>query len=560
MAENWTLENLTAAWTARGLDRRELFRLLGAGAGAAAMTTLLTAPVAGAAPAPQEGGTQVSIEWRKPQTLGPLFSTAGFEQQVERAILGSLVRMSDQLQPTGDLAETIEASPDATTFTFRLRQNAAFSDGTPLTSADVVFTFTRALDPRVGSIWTARLSGIAGSAEFAAGTAETVSGITAPDDYTVVFTLSGPDAAFLTILSDFCGLGILPRHILESVAPEELVNHPFNLAPNVGAGPYQFVEYATDQYLHLRANPNFWGGQPAVSDIYCRIINAETAVGELEQGGLDLMSVSIQDIERLSAVEGITVVSIPSPSMDSISCNLDNPLFQDKRVRQAMMYGIDRAGIVEAIYGGNAIVRNSPIFGPEWMGTPEGLNEYAHDQDMARQLLTDAGWDTEREVQMMYNPAGSATFNQMVPIIQAQLGEIGMKIVLQQYDNAGINQRLITDHDYEIYIGGGGVYGADPNISSRYYLSTAHTPTGANSLWYSNPQVDELYAQGRQAGDQAARREIYVQLAQLLNDECPSVYLWSPNTSFAFSNRLLNFVPPSYVDNRLWQAEQWAIG
>ncbi|HEV2529324.1 MAG TPA: ABC transporter substrate-binding protein [Thermomicrobiales bacterium] len=560
MAEHWTLENLTAAWTERGLDRRELFRLLGAGAGAAAITTLLTTPVAGAAPAPQEASTQVSIEWRKPQTLGPLFSTAGYEQQVERAILGSLVRMSDALQPTGDLAETIEASPDATVYTFRLRQNAVFSDGTPLTSADVVFTFTRALDPRVGSIWTARLSGIAGAAEFGAGTAETVSGITAPDDHTVVFTLSGPDAAFLTILSDFCGLGILPSHILGEVAPEELVNHPFNLAPNVGAGPFQFVEYATDQYLHMRANPNFWGGQPAVSDVYCRIINAESAVGELEQGGLDLIAVSIQDIERLSAVEGITVVSIPSPSMDSISCNLDNPLFQDKRIRQAMMYGIDRAGIVEAIYQGNAIVRNSPIFGPEWMGIPEGLNEYAYDPDMARQLLTDAGWDTEREVQMIYNPAGTATFNQMIPIIQAQLGEIGMKIVLQQYDNAGINQRIITDHDYEIYIGGGGVYGADPNISSRYYLSTAHTPTGANSLWYSNPTVDDLYAQGRQAGDQAARREIYVQLAQLLNDECPSVFLWSPNTNFAFRNRLTNFVPPSYVDNRLWQAESWAIG
>ncbi len=557
MAERWTLETLSRVWEERGLDRRELMKLIGAGAGMTALTTLFTA--AGPASA-QDATKQINIEWRKPQTLGPLFSTAGYEQQVERAVLGSLVRMSDKLQPTGDLAETIDVSPDATQYTFHLYQNAMFSDGTPLTSKDVLFTFQRALDKRTGSIWTARLAGIAGAAEYGSQQAETVSGLTAPDEHTVVFTLAKPDAAFLTILADFCGLGILPEHILGTVAPEELVNNAFNLAPTVGAGPYAFVQYATDQYAELRANDSYWGGRPAVDSIFMRIINAESAVAELEQGGLDLIAVAVQDIERLSQNENVTLVSVQSPSMDSISCNLDNPIFQDKRVRQAMMHAIDRANIVKEIYQDNAVVRNSPIFGPEWMGTPEGLNEYPFDPDMARQLLGDAGWDSSRDVQMMYNPAGTATFNQMIPIIQAQLGDVGMKITLQQYDNAGVNQHLITDHDYEIYIGGGGVYGADPNVSSRYYLSNAHTPTGANSIWYSNEQVDQLYAQGRQTGDQAARREVYVQLAQLLNDECPSVFLWSPNTNFAFSNRLMNFLPPSYVDNRLWNSEQWTIG
>ena len=558
MAEQWNLETLARKWSERGLDRRELLRLLGAGAGVAAMTTLLTTPVPGSAR--QAAGGQISLEWRKPQTLGPLFSTAGYEQQVERAILGALVRMSDALQPTGDLAESIDVSPDATQYTFHLHQNAAFSDGTPLTSKDVLFTFQRALDQRTGSIWTARLAGIQGAAEYGSQQAETVSGLTAPDDYTVVFTLSAPDAAFLTILADFCGLGILPEHILGTVAPEELVNNAFNLAPTVGAGPYAFVQYQTDQYAELKANDAYWGGRPGVDSIFMRIINAESAVAELEQGGLDLISVSVQDIERLQQTEGITVVSVPSPSMDSISCNLDNPIFQDKRIRQAMMYAIDRASIVKEIFLDNAIVRNSPIFGPEWMGTPEGLNEYAFDPDTAKQLLSDAGWDSGREVEMIYDPSGKATFTQLIPIIQAQLGDVGMKIRLQQLDNAGINKRIINDHDYEIYIGGGGVYGADPNVSSRYYLSTAHTPTGANSLWYSNPTVDDLYAQGRQAGDQAQRRAIYVQLAQLLNDECPSIFLWSPNTTFAFRNRLLGFLPPSYVDNRLWNSEQWTVG
>ena len=556
MADEWNMDDLTAAWTARGLDRRELFRLIGAGAGLAAMTTLLTTPAPGAA---QAAGTQVNVEWQKPQTLNPLFSTAGFEQQVERAVLGSLVRMSDKLQPTGDLAATIDASPDAKQYTFHLQPNAAFNDGTPLTAKDVVFTFSRALDKRTGSIWTARLANIQGAAEYGAQQAQTVSGITAPDDHTVVFALTEPDAAFLVILADFCGLGILPEHVLGQVPPDQLQAHPFSLAPNVGAGPYTLAQYVSDQYAELRANDTFWGGRPKIDSIFMRIINADSAVAELEQGGIDLIAVAVQDIERLQQNPNLTVVSVPSPSMDSISCNLDNPIFQDKRIRQAMTYAIDRENVVKEIFKGNAIVRNSPIFGPEWMGTPEGLNAYAYDPDKAKQLLKDAGWDSGRSVQMMYNPAGNATFAQLVPIIQGQLADAGMKVTLQEYDNATINQHLITQHDYEIYIGGGGVYGADPNVSSRYYLSNAHTPTGANSVWYSNPQVDQLYAQGRQAGDQTQRRAIYVQLAQLLNDECPSVFLWSPNTNFAVNKRLQGFLPPSYKDNRLWQAEQWSV-
>lgn len=557
-SNSWNLERVASEWERRGLDRRELLKLVGAGAGASALFTLFTAPGGGQVAAQE--ADQVSIQWRKPQTLNPIFSTAGFEQQVERAIFGSLVRMSDKLEPTADLAADITASDDATVYTFSLQPKATFNDGTPLTSADVVFTFERALDKRVGSIWTGRLQGIKGAAEYGDQSAKSVAGIEAPDDHTVVFTLAKPDGAFLAILADFCGLGILPKHILGEVAPDQLVNESFNLAPKVGAGPYSFVTFETDQYLQLEANPNFWGDAPAVKNVYLRILDSEVAVAEVEKGSVDLVSISISDIERLQQNASLTVVSIPSPSMDSISFNLDKEYFQDKRIRQAATYAIDRANIVKEIYQDNAIVRNSPIFGPEWMGIPEGLNEYAYDPDKAKQLLTDAGWDSGRTVQMMYNPSGNKTFSDMIPIIQAQWADVGINIDLVQYDAAELNKHLVTDHDYEIYIGGGGVYGADPNISSKYYLSNGFTPTGGNSIWYANPDVDALYAQGREATSQDDRKVIYTKLAQLLNEESPSVFLWSPNTVFAFNNRLKGFLPPSYVDNRLWNVEDWSLG
>ncbi len=134
--------------------------------------------------------------------------------------------------------------------------------------------------------------GWSGAAEYADQTAETIAGLEAPDAQTVVLTLAAPDAAFLPSLADFTGLGILPKHILGEVAPEALIEDPFNLAPTVGAGPYNFVTYESDQYVELEANPTFWGTPPAIQKIFMRILLPDIAVAELESGAVDLISAS----------------------------------------------------------------------------------------------------------------------------------------------------------------------------------------------------------------------------------------------------------------------------
>lgn len=554
MADQRNPRRLAAAGAANGFDRRQFARLIGVGAGFGALSTLLPAVPSALAQGTAPG--QVNMEWGKPNTLGPLFSTAGSEQQVERAIFGALITISNTLVPTLDLAESVDVSPDNTVYTFTLREGVTFNDGAPLTSADVVFTFERALDLRVGSVWNGRLQGIQGAAEYGDQRADTVAGLEAPDERTIRITMTGPDSAFMPILADFSGLGILPKHVLGDVPPEQLVDHPFNLAPTVGAGPFSFVRYEADQFVELERNPAFWGEAPAVEKIFLRIVQPDIAVAELERGSIDIVAVSFDDLERLSGNPDLTVVSIESPSMDSISLNHAREYLQDKRLRQAMMYAIDRQSIADQIYKGMAVVRNSPIFGPDWMGVPKGLNEYAYNPDMARQLVADTGWDTNRTIELMFNPSGNATFANMVPILQAQLADVGIRVELLQLDSAGINEKLIQTEDYEMYIGGGGVYGADPNVSSRYYSSIGYT--GKSRGRYTNPRFDELYREGREAADEAARKTVYTELAVLLNDELPSIFLWSPNTNFAITKRLQGFLPPSYVGNRLYSAPGWS--
>jgi ABC-type transport system substrate-binding protein len=560
MAEYWNLERLAAEWTARGLSRRDLMRLVAGGAGTSAMLTLLGTHPEGAAA--QGSESQVNVLWKKPVTLSPLFSTSGSEQQVERLMFGALVKMSADLVPTPDLCASIDVSDDATVYTFKLKPGITFSDGQPLTAKDVVFTIERAVDKRTGSIWRGRLLGIAGAEAYGDQQADSISGIATPDDLTVQLTLSAPDAAFLPILCNFSGLGILPQHVLNDVAPDQLQAHAFSLAPNVSAGAYKFVQYQTDQYLELQSNPDYVGGAPQVQHLYLRILTVDVGTAQIETGELDLMALPVSEIERVKALPNVVVTTVPSPSLDFLALNVERPYLQNKQMRQAMMYAIDRAGIVKQVFQGEGEVINSPIFGPDWMGIPEGLNEYPYDPDKAKQLLDSSGFDKSQKLEILHLPVasgGSKEKDAAVAIMQQQLKQVGFNIDIRNIDVNELNTRYVEKADFDIFYNGGGVFRADPSISGSYFLTRNFTPNGGNASHYSNPQVDDLYAQGQAAGDQAQRKQIYTEIAKILNDEVPWIYLWSPNSIYAASSRLQGFVAPSYVDNKLWNAETWSV-
>lgn len=559
MANYWNLDRLTAEWEARGLDRRELLGLVAGGSALTAIITLIgTKPLtASAAPATQTATNQINMLWRQPVTLNPLYSTAGFEQQVERLMFGALVKMSADLVPTPDLAESIDVSDDSTVYTFNLHQDITFNDGEPLTAEDVVFTLERALDPAAAAIWRGRLLGIAGAEEFG-DTADSVSGIATPDDYTVEITLAAPDSAFLPILCNFSGLGILPQHVLGEVAPDQLQAHPFSLEPTVSAGAYQFGQFQADQFLELTANPDYFGGAPAIETIILRIVTPNVGISQLETGEMDLLSLPVNEAERVRTLPDVTVLSVPSPSMDFLALNLNREYLQNPELRKAMMHAIDRASIVASVLQGEGEVVNSPIFGPEWMGTPEGLQEYPFDPELAQQILADSGWDTSQVLQIMHIP-DQGVKDAVISIIQEQLRTVGIQSEILQVDVAELNRRYITENDFDIFYNAGGVFRADPSISGTYFLTRNFTPTGGNASHYSNERVDELYAEGQATGDPEARKAAYTEIAQILNEELPWIFLWSPNSLYAVSNRLQGFEPPSYIDNKLWNAETWTL-
>lgn len=396
---------------------------------------------------------------------------------------------------------------------------------------------------------------IAGAQEFADGTATTISGVETPDKLTVTITLAKPDGTFLLTLADYSGLGILPEHALKDIPPDQLKNKTY-LEPEVTAGAYDLVKYEVDQFIELARSVTYTPKRPALDRILLAIREPSVALGEMKIGDLDIMRIPLDEVETVAKMPDVSLVSVLSPSMDHIVFNLTRPYLQDKRLRQAMMYAIDRKSIVESLLRGRGEVVNSPIFGPEWMGTPDGLNTYDYDPAKAKALLAEMGWNASQKIVALTVTPGEWYGE----VVAQQINDVGIKFELQLVDVSQLlDQVLKADPIYDSFLNGGDTYRADPNIASLFYASDQFSPGGGNMCHYSNLKLDKLFTDGRASNDLVVRKKLYTRAAQILNEDVPNLFLWSPNSSFAVNKRVQGFAAPGYSDNRLWNADDWTV-
>jgi len=507
------------------------------------------------------------MAYNPPATLNPLFSTAGVDQGVERQIYGALVMMTHAAEPQMDLAETVEISEDATEYTFTLKEGLIFSDGVALTSEDVLFTYHSAIDPRTGSVWRGRLLALAGAETYDGVDVTEFEGLQAQDERTIKMTLSEPDATWLVTLGDFAGFCILPKHAFGDIAPEELQEAPFTFNPTPSAGAFLFDEYLPDQYLSLTRNDNYDPPKAYVDNFYLTILpQTVTALAALQNGEIDIMQLSVPDIDIVEQDPNLMVVSGPSLMLQWIIPNIQRPAFADKRVRQAMLYALDRETMVREIMKGQAQVINSPFFGWEWEeGEPEGLNPYEYNPDKARELLAEAGWNAgDHQITVHFIP-GNPLNDTLHNIIQQQFKDVGIEFELMSVDVPDFTNRLISGAkdgnpgDFDLIIGSGGVMGQDPNVLTRYFGTSSATPNGFNYGHYSNPVVDDLLVQGRGTTDVADRKRIYTEIAKIVNEEALWVYLWRLNSIYGVNQRIQGFVAPGHPGRVISSAHEWSV-
>jgi len=510
---------------------------------AAAPPAATTAPASkptAAAQAAATGGTLTPLWGATLAHVNPYQAVTNQQFQYFATVFSQLMLPSpDKTKIEPELA-TVTAAPDASSYTFKLDPKAKFHDGHPLTSADVAFSYTLALNQATKSNRLSRLSIIKGAADYSAGKADSVSGIVPLDDQTIRFDMDFPNALFL-LETD---LPVLPKHILGSVKPDELEKHPNMFESPLGSGPFKAVKNLTDQSSEIAANPDFYRGKPKLDKIVYRIVKqADAAQIALERGEVDYTSAPpnvIRDPEVLNhllGVQSLFLHRMNNPVSNTLGFNLRLDQWKDKRVRQAFAYAIDRKKIVDSLLGGNAEIVNSPIRHAFVGYKPK--NDYAYNPDKAKQLLTEGGWDPNREVLVSGLPPDSETERATRAAVQQQLQAIGVKTRWEELESSVWVGKFYNDHTHDmVWIPATNF--ADPHL----FLDFHFTSTSRNGVGYATPAFDALIDQGRRGKTPPERAEIYKTIGDQLNEDQPWIWLWSVADNYVFNRRVnIPFIP-----------------
>ena len=456
----------------------------------------------------------------------------------------------------GQLAESWEVSDDATSVTFHLHENTVWDDGTPLTANDIAFTYQTALHPAVGQGgWESRYKGIKGADAYIAGEADNIEGIVVVDDHTITFELAAPDVSIVPLMR----IGVVPAHAYEGVAPEDILDHPFTNAPTIASGPYRFVRFEPAQFIELEANPNYWGEPAKIQRVFLHLVEDITALAQLEAGELDIVGgyLDVTEVERMEALPHITVASESGWGIYALYANGFKDDLKDKRVRQAIMYAIDRESVLEAAFEGRATEIDSTFWGAAGWASPDDLNPYDYDPDKAKELLEEIGWDSERELKLqIINTTGPDP--RLAAVVQQNLADVGMRVTIKTITPAYLLPSIEDYENWDIGLVRGGRFPIDPNVSQVYFTSGAFW--NDRILDWNNNTIDALFAEGVQYGDQAQRQEVYFEIARIINDELPWMILAAPDVLYMHNKGLKGVVPTGNVSMIGWNLAEWEFG
>ncbi|MGB3444719.1 MAG: ABC transporter substrate-binding protein [Actinophytocola sp.] len=516
---------------------------------------LATGLVASACAGPQptqgagEGGSVSIVLYQKPKLFSPLEPAHGPDQQVMSLIYQSLMTSNPDLELVPQLAEKVDVNDDATEFTFHLRKGLKWSDGKPFSSADVLFTHQTLANPKSTSAASGNYQSVVGAKEVADGTEDSVAGLTAPDENTFVIRTASPNYGVLAQVGVYM---IMPEHILGDKPLDQLAKDPFFSDPTVGLGPFQFVRYEVDQYVELKKNPNF--PKPAsVDKVFLKPVTADVATAQLGTGEMDIAPVAPSDRETLESFGTLNFQKSKEGGFVRVGMNLTQKRFQDARVRQGLLTGIDRESIVDSALPEVGVARNSS-FDPSISG--DGIEDYAYDPGRARQLLTEGGWDFGQTVKLAWIPGSNPDRDAAAVAIQSQLKEIGVNVELAQVD-AGWSTEALAGPAFDMFMFGGGNYALDSwNVYTIVSCGTFF-PNGGNNVRFCDPELDAKMKEANATADEAQRDKLYGEAAKIDNRQVPYLWLYSPGGLWAVSDKVRNFTPLSPTGGGFWQPENW---
>jgi peptide/nickel transport system substrate-binding protein len=500
------------------------------------LIALLGALLLFAAPARAQDDKKVfKIGWAQdPQTLSPFVDYDEEDFRIWAINYDLLVNFSpDNLGPAPGLAESWDVSPDKKTVTFHLVKGAKWSDGEPITSKDVKFS----------------LEVLGGNGALFTGYTDNVTSVQTPDAETVIVKTKKPDARIVGGLFIY----MLPEHIWGKQSVKALTTTYKPQIPMVGSGPFVVTEFKRNRIIRMERNPNFRGEPPKFDEIQWIKYGSEDAVERaLTLGEIDMITeVQAATFDRLSKTKGIKTVKASSPSFTELAFNLCdkqhcpdakfNPAIQDRTVRQAIGFAVDRERINEIAsrntsFPGHGIL---PQYYKDYFQEPAGELDYPFDPDRAREMLDAAGWAPgdggirekggQRLSFDLFVRSESQADISAARLVKEMAAEVGVEFKVQvvsvdkltEVTTRKVDGKMAPEFDTFIWGWGGDPY--DPSVLLG--LITTSQIGGSSDSFYSNPEYDRLYEEQAGEFDADKRKEIVRQLVEMSQRDLPYLVL-----------------------------------
>ncbi|PEC22887.1 ABC transporter substrate-binding protein [Bacillus cereus] len=480
----------------------------------------------------------------------PYFQQNGWDGNVTSVIFASLVSTDKQGKPIPELAEKWDVSSDQLTYTFHLRKDLKFSDGSPLTADDVAFTLTLLHDKAYEGEVDISQYAVKGGKEYKEGKATSIEGIQVVDPQTIKVTTEkvNSQAIFVlggTVLSKaYYGKDYKQNTSLDYL--KDLYGKP------LAAGPYKFDKYIPGQEVRFVANENYYAGKPKIPNFIYKITSGDTKLQLFQTGEVDYTGLGTGDeiLEQAKALEFANIQIETAASFSYIYMNNNKPYLKDKKVRQALIYGLDRKKYVDTALKGYGTVANVPIHPTSWAYTEEGVNKYEYDKEKAKKLLDEAGWKVgsdgirEKDGQKLklsyFGPSSAKDSDLLIPIAKENYKEIGVEFNPEFMDfNTMLSK--VNKGDYDLASVSTPIT-SDPSETAGEYLSGVNE----KSLGYKNAKVDELIQKGIETVDIEKRKPIYKELYKELSDDPPVILLNYRRTITGYNGNIKGIDPEKY--------------
>jgi peptide/nickel transport system substrate-binding protein len=472
----------------------------------------------------------------EPVALDPAQVTDLNSNRVGRRVVETLVAFADEsTQIVPGLAESWTISKDGLNYTFKLRKGIAFHDGTPFNAQAVKFSIERQINPE-------HPASKLGKYPFAAYFFGNVKAVEVMDDATVRFILKEARASFLAVLTAGAASIVSPTAAMKA-------GLDYAVAP-VGTGPFKFVQWDRGQRVVLEKNPTYWRFPVKVDRVIFRSVTEDQArLTELLTGALDLIVGTPPDfVAQLENHPKVTLQRQVGAHVWYLGFNNSKKPFDDKRVRQALNYAVDKEAIVRDVLKGTGAVSKGPVLPGTW-GDEGGIKPFPYDPERAKKLLAEAGLASGFSTTLWVPESGSGMQSPvaMSTIIQSNLKAVGVNVTLQTMEWGTFLAKLRTK-EQDMFALSWMAGSEDPDLVMYPLLhSSQWTPVGPNRAMYKNPRFDEVLTQARLTTDQTKRAQLYREAQRLLHDDPPWIFIDHEVQTAAFAKRVQGFkLHPSF--------------